>query len=53
MLDFNFKKRDVKEEKDIASMESNKGYWNERHCYIGESRWDVQYLGKCASYCLV
>ena len=38
MLDFDFKKRHMKEEKDIASMENKKGYWNERYCYNSESR---------------
>ena len=30
MIDFDFKKRHMKEEKDIASVENNKGYLNER-----------------------
>ena len=52
MLYFDSKKRHVKEEKDIASIENNKRYWNERFCYISESIWDVQYRNKCGSYCL-
>ena len=31
---------------------TTKGYWDERHCYIGESRWDVKYLEKFGSHCL-
>ena len=42
----------MKEEKDIALIENNKGYWNKTYCYISGSRWDVQYLEKCASHCL-
>ena len=53
MLDFYFKKRHMKEEKEIASKENNNRYLNERYCYISESRWDVQYLENCASRCLV
>ena len=41
---FDFKKMHIKEEKDITSMENNKGCWNEKYSYISESRWDVQYL---------
>ena len=52
MLDFDFKKRHMKEERNIALMENSKGYWNERYCYIRESRWDVKYLEKCGSHCL-
>ena len=51
-LDFDVKKMHMKEEKEIASMENNKGCWNEKYCYISESRWDVQYLEKCASHSL-
>ena len=51
MLDFNFKNRH-KDKKDIALMKNNNGYWNDRYCYISESRWDVQYLEKCASHSL-
>ena len=40
------------EEKDIASMKNNKGYWNEKYCDISESRWNVQNLEKYASHCL-
>ena len=40
----------MKEEKYIASMKNIiELYWNERYCHISESRWDVQYLEKCAS----
>ena len=48
MLDFDFKKRYMKEEKDIASVENNKGYWNESYCCISENKmrctipWKVQ-----------
>ena len=42
MLEFDFKKSHMKEEKDIALMENGKGYWNKRYCYISESRSDVQ-----------
>ena len=31
MLDFDFKRRYMKEEKDIASMENEKGYWSESY----------------------
>ena len=48
---FDFKKMHIKEEKDITSMENNKGCWNEKYSYISESRWDVQYLEKCTSHC--
>ena len=40
------------EEKDIALMKNNKVYWNEKYCYISESRWNLQNLEKCASHCL-
>ena len=40
------------EEKDIASMKNKKGYWNEKYCYIGESRWNVQNFENNASHCL-
>ena len=44
----------MKEEKEYLGKsgvsESNKVYWNERHCYISKSRWDVQYLEKSASH---
>ena len=52
MLDFDFKERYIKEGKDIASVENSKCYWNERYCYISESRGDVQYLEKFASHYL-
>ena len=41
----------MKEVKDIASVENNKGYWNERN-YITKSRRDVQYLEECVSHSL-
>ena len=34
MLDFDINKTYMKEEKDIASVENNKDYWNERYCYV-------------------
>ena len=49
---FDFKRRHMGEEKDIASMKNKKGYWNEKYCYIGESRWNVQNLENNASHCL-
>ena len=36
VLFFILKKKHMREEKDIASMENN-GYWNESYCYISES----------------
>ena len=53
MLNLDFKKKDMKEEKDFALMENSKGYWDESYCYISERRWHVKYLEKCASHCLV
>ena len=52
MLDFDFKKRHMKEEEDIALTESNKSYWNESHCYISKNRWDVKYLEKRGTHYL-
>ena len=60
-----FKKRHMKEEKDIAPMDfaeylrksevsgHRKVYWNERYCYISQRRWDVQYLEKSVSHWLL
>ena len=42
----------MKEEKDITSMENNKGCWNEKCCYMSKSRRDVQYYEKCTTHCL-
>ena len=65
MLYFDFSKRHMKEEKDIAPMVfaiylrkselsgCRKVYWNERYCYISKSRWDVQYLEKSVSHWLL
>ena len=44
----------MKEEKDIASMENNKGYWNESYCYISESGYEIYNILKCLlAHCLV
>ena len=42
----------MKEEKGITSIENNKSCWNERYCYVSESRWDVQHFEKCIRHCL-
>ena len=62
MLSFDYWKRHMKEEKDIAQMdfaehfrescvsENSKVYWNERYCYVSKRRSDVQYLEKSTGY---
>ena len=54
MLCFDFLKRHMKEEKVIAPMDfaEYQILLNGKCCYISKSRWDVQYLEKCASHCL-
>ena len=62
MLSFDYWKRHMKEEKDIARIdfaehlrelslsENSKVYWNERYYYVSKSRSDVQYLEKSTGY---